>query len=61
VFRVLNYPNVFSYTTVKNIPSQKVAGKIGMQEYKLFEKNGEKQIAQVAFNTGIREMCARQD
>ncbi|MEH7385437.1 GNAT family N-acetyltransferase [Bacillus sp. JJ1521] len=50
-FRVLNYPKIFSYTTVKNIPSQKVAEKMGMQEYKLFEKNGEKQIAQVAFNT----------
>lgn len=50
-FRVLNYPKVFSYTTVKNIPSQKVAEKMGMQKYKTFEKNGEKQIAQVAFNT----------
>jgi RimJ/RimL family protein N-acetyltransferase len=50
-FRVLNYPKVFSYTTVKNVPSQKVAEKIGMQVYKLFEKNGEKQIVQVAFNT----------
>lgn len=50
-FRVLNYPKVFSYSTVKNIPSQKVAEKMEMQEYKIFEKNGEKQIAQIAFNT----------
>ncbi|UOE95050.1 GNAT family N-acetyltransferase [Alkalihalobacillus sp. LMS39] len=49
-FKILNYPKVFSYTTVKNIPSQKVAKKIGMQEYKKFEKNGEEQIVQVAFN-----------
>ncbi|WP_412899377.1 GNAT family N-acetyltransferase [Bacillus sp. 1P02SD] len=54
-FSVLNYPKVFSYTTEKNIPSQKVAEKIGMQEYKIFEKNGEKQIAQVVFNTGIQQ------
>lgn len=48
-FEVLNYPKVFSYTTTKNIPSQRVAKKIGMQQYKVFEKNGEKQIAHVAF------------
>ncbi|QGH37030.1 GNAT family N-acetyltransferase [Gracilibacillus salitolerans] len=49
-FEVLHYPKVFSYTTMKNIPSQKVAEKIGMQKYKVFEKNGEKQIVQVAMN-----------
>ncbi|WP_010094567.1 GNAT family N-acetyltransferase [Ornithinibacillus scapharcae] len=49
-FKVFNYPKLFSYTTVKNIPSQKVAEKIGMQEYKIFEKNGERQIAQVVVN-----------
>lgn len=49
-FDVLNYPKIFSYTTLKNIPSQKVAEKIGMQIYKVFEKNGEKQIVQIAFN-----------
>ncbi|SFL34954.1 Protein N-acetyltransferase, RimJ/RimL family [Gracilibacillus orientalis] len=49
-FKVLNYPKVFSYTTIKNIPSQKVAEKIGMQKYKVFEKNGEQQIVQVALN-----------
>lgn len=46
-FDVLNYPRVFSYSTVKNVPSQKVAEKLGMQIYKIFEKNSEKQIAQV--------------
>ncbi|GIO26343.1 GNAT family N-acetyltransferase [Ornithinibacillus bavariensis] len=49
-FDVLNYPKIFSYTTLENISSQKVAQKIGMQTYKMFEKNGEKQIAQVIFN-----------
>lgn len=47
-FKVLNYHEAFSYTTVRNIPSQKVAEKIGMHVYKYFEKNGEKQIVQVA-------------
>lgn len=47
-FKVLNYPKIFSYTTVKNHPSRKVAEKIGMQVYKYFEKNGEKQIVQAA-------------
>jgi Acetyltransferases, including N-acetylases of ribosomal proteins len=46
-FKVLHYHEVFSYTTVRNIPSQKVAEKIGMQVYKYFEKNGEKQIVRV--------------
>lgn len=50
-FEVLKYPQIFSYTTVKNIASLKVAEKMGMQEYKIFEKNGEKQIAQVTSNT----------
>lgn len=48
-FNILNYSRIFSYTTVKNIPSQKVAEKIGMQVYKNFNKNGEKQIVQVAY------------
>lgn len=47
-FRVLRYPRVFSYTTARNIPSQKVAEKIGMRFYQYFEKNGEKQIVRVA-------------
>lgn len=49
-FDVLKYPKVFSYTALRNVPSQKVAEKMGMQTYKVFEKNGEKQIAQVIFN-----------
>ena len=48
-FDELGYSKVFSYTTFKNIPSQKVAKNMGMQMYKVFEKNGEWQIAQVAF------------
>ncbi len=47
---VLHYPKIFSYTTVRNVPSQKVAEKIGMKIYKHFEKNGERQIVQVASN-----------
>lgn len=47
-FEVMEYPAIFSYTTVKNLASQKVAEKIGMQPYKVFEKNVEKQIVQVA-------------
>ncbi|PYZ96670.1 GNAT family N-acetyltransferase [Alteribacter lacisalsi] len=49
-FDVLQYPQVFSYTTAANIPSKKVAEKIGMKPYKVFEKNGEKQIVQVVRN-----------
>ena len=45
-FNTLHYSKIFSYTTLKNKPSQKVAGKIGMKTYKLFEKNGEQQIVQ---------------
>nr|WP_230869412.1 GNAT family N-acetyltransferase [Iocasia fonsfrigidae] len=48
-FKTLNFPKIFSYTTIKNVPSQKVAEKIGMQNYKYFDKNGEKQIVQVAY------------
>ncbi|MBP3039218.1 GNAT family N-acetyltransferase [Bacillaceae bacterium Marseille-Q3522] len=47
-FHTLHYRKIISYTTVRNIPSQKVAEKIGMEIYKFFEKNGEKQIVQVA-------------
>ena len=49
-FKALHYPKIFSYTTIRNISSQKVAEKIGMQIYKYFEKNGEKQIVQVSFS-----------
>ncbi|WP_042147788.1 GNAT family N-acetyltransferase [Paucisalibacillus sp. EB02] len=47
-FDVLGYSKVFSYTSMRNIPSQKVAENIGMRLYKTFEKNGEKQIVHVA-------------
>ncbi|MCS1390124.1 GNAT family N-acetyltransferase [Lysinibacillus boronitolerans] len=50
-FNVLGYSEIFSYTTLKNIPSQKVAEKIGMENYKFFEKNGEQQIVQVAYKS----------
>lgn len=46
-FEVLNYEKLFSYTILENIPSQKVAKKVGMKLYKYFEKNNLKQIAQV--------------
>ncbi|WP_277674580.1 GNAT family N-acetyltransferase [Piscibacillus halophilus] len=46
-FDVLGYSKIFSYTTLDNISSQRVARNIGMQTYKMFEKNGEKQIVQV--------------
>jgi RimJ/RimL family protein N-acetyltransferase len=49
-FNVLHYPKIFSYTRVLNLPSQKVAKKIGLQPYKYFEKNGTEQIAQFAIN-----------
>lgn len=52
-FEKMNYPKVFSYTTIRNLASQKVAEKIGMGPYKVFEKNGEKQIVQVAVNPAI--------
>jgi RimJ/RimL family protein N-acetyltransferase len=45
-FNVLNYPRVFSYTTVENIPSQKVAQKIGMKVYKHFVRDGEELVVQ---------------
>lgn len=47
-FEVMKYPEIFSYTTLENIASQKVAEKIGMRPYKVFEKNGVKQIVQSA-------------
>ncbi len=47
-FSVLNYPAVFSYTTLRNVPSRRVAEKLGMRLYKYFEKNGETQIVQTA-------------
>jgi uncharacterized protein (TIGR00290 family) len=55
-FEEMKYPHVFSYTTINNIASQKVASKIGMQPYKVFEKNGEEQIVQVAMNPEVAKM-----
>lgn len=49
-FTILNYPAIYSYTTVDNIPSLKVAEKIGMQKYKEFDRDGVKLVAQVAYN-----------
>ena len=46
-FEELNYSRLFSYTILENIPSQKVANKVGMSLYKYFEKNNLRQIAQV--------------
>ena len=46
-FEELNYSKLFSYTILENIPSQKVANKVGMSLYKYFEKNNLRQIAQV--------------
>lgn len=48
-FNVLEYSKVVSYTTLNNIPSQKVAKKIGLDNDKVFEKNGEQQILQVSY------------
>ncbi|MFC0300785.1 GNAT family N-acetyltransferase [Virgibacillus soli] len=53
-FNVLGYSEIFSYTTLKNIPSQKVAEKIGMETYKFFEKNDEQQIVQVTYKNKAR-------
>ena len=53
-FNVLKYPRIFSYSTVQNVPSQKVAQKIGMHVYKYFEKSGKNQVAQVAENPDIK-------
>ncbi len=50
-FKILRYSEVFSYTTERNIPSQRVAEKIGMRFYKSFEKHGEKQIVRIAYRS----------
>ncbi|SES67678.1 Protein N-acetyltransferase, RimJ/RimL family [Oceanobacillus limi] len=49
-FDTLNYSRIYSYTSIRNIPSQKVAEKLGMKTYKTFEKNGEDQVVQVVSN-----------
>lgn len=45
-FEVLNYSEIFSYTTVQNAASQKVAEKVGMSPYKYYDKDGVKHIVQ---------------
>ncbi|WP_166243133.1 GNAT family N-acetyltransferase [Paenibacillus turpanensis] len=45
-FDVCKYKEVFSYTSDRNLASQQVATKLGMEFYKNIEKNGEKQIVQ---------------
>lgn len=52
-FNVINYPAVYSYTSIHNIPSWTVAKKIGMQTYKEYERNGVKIIVQVAYNSNL--------
>ncbi|WP_315108065.1 GNAT family N-acetyltransferase [Clostridium intestinale] len=47
-FEILNYSRVFSITSERNIPSQKVAEKIGMKFYKYFDSNGEKHVSKLA-------------
>lgn len=47
-FEVLNYSRVFSITSERNIPSQKVAEKIGMKFYKYFDSHGEKHVSKLA-------------
>ncbi|TDL38304.1 N-acetyltransferase [Macrococcoides bohemicum] len=39
-FNVLGFEKIYSYSTIDNLPSQKVASKIGMKKHKVFEKNG---------------------
>ena len=47
-FNVLGFEKIYSYSTIDNLPSQKVASKIGMIKHKVFEKNGRKHIVQIA-------------
>lgn len=46
-FDVLDYSSVFSYTTIEHKASQKVAQKIGMQTYKIFERDGKELTVQM--------------
>ena len=47
-FDVLGFEQIYSYSTIDNLPSQKVATKIGMKQHKVFEKNGVHHIVQRA-------------
>lgn len=49
-FDVLKLPKLFSYTTVDHVASQKVARNVGMRQYKVFERDGKKLVAQVIYN-----------
>lgn len=43
-FDFLGFEQIYSYATIDNLPSQKVAAKIGMKKHKIFYKNGLKHI-----------------
>ncbi|WP_302054736.1 GNAT family N-acetyltransferase [Macrococcus epidermidis] len=45
-FNVLGFEKI--YSTIDNLPSQKVASKIGMKKHKVFDKNGLQHIVQIA-------------
>nr|WP_325878887.1 GNAT family N-acetyltransferase [Mammaliicoccus sciuri] len=47
-FNVSRFEQIYSYSTIDNLPSQKVAPKIGMKQHKVFEKNGVHHIVQRA-------------
>ena len=49
-FSVVGYPKVYVYAALTNLPSRRVAEKMGMHVYKEFQKNGAKQIAYVTIN-----------
>ena len=49
-FSTLNQSKIFSYTTIENKASQKVAEKLSMKEFKFFVKNDKRQIPQVILN-----------
>ncbi len=49
-FDTLKLPSLFSYTTVDNVASQKVAQNVGMKQYKVFERDGKELVAQVIYN-----------
>ncbi|QUR94613.1 GNAT family N-acetyltransferase [Macrococcoides canis] len=47
-FDFLGFEQIYSYSTIDNLPSQKVAAKIGMKKHKIFDKNGLQHIVQIA-------------
>lgn len=46
-FDVLGFEQIYSYSTIDNIPSQKVASKIWMKKHKVFGKNGMQHIVYI--------------